>query len=213
MKKIVSVFVGLAMCGITLAEDIAHPVVFKDDVNFDAGAVVRIKGTKLTATATQLNNAGSGILNGATITDSSINGTTTDTSTNNMSGVVNLTGTTTMKNGTLQGTLTMNGTNNLSGVNTITGTTELKNGTLHGTLTMDGTNSISGVTTITGATIVNPTVNGTVTLAGTNNLTGINKVGGFLAWSGVVTNNGAGLTNYLWVGQGIITNVTYVGTP
>lgn len=52
--------VALATVGLVCAEEFRSPVLFKSDVNFDNGSVIKVQGTTLTATAAQLNAAGDG---------------------------------------------------------------------------------------------------------------------------------------------------------
>jgi len=60
MRKLVVMAVGfvaaLGVIGVVYAEQFLSPVVFKSDVEFDSGAVWKINGTKVTATAAQLNS-------------------------------------------------------------------------------------------------------------------------------------------------------------
>ena len=60
MRKLVVMAVGfvatLGIMGVVYAEQFLSPVVFKSDVEFDSGAVWKINGTKVTATAAQLNS-------------------------------------------------------------------------------------------------------------------------------------------------------------
>jgi len=64
MRKLVVMAVGfvatLGIMGVVYAEQFRSPVEFYSDVNFDSSAVWKINGTKVTATAAQLNAAGAG---------------------------------------------------------------------------------------------------------------------------------------------------------
>jgi hypothetical protein len=73
----------------------------------------------------------------------------------------------------------------------------------------------NGITDLIGAvrTATNVTVGGALTVTAAINVgTGI-AIGAQSGWTGVITNNGTGVTNYTWVGKGIVTNVTYLGAP
>jgi len=60
MRKLVVMAVGfvatLGIMGVVYAEQFRSPVEFYSDVNFDSSAVWKINGTKVTATAAQLNS-------------------------------------------------------------------------------------------------------------------------------------------------------------
>lgn len=59
----------LGVIGVVYAEEFRSPVLFKSDVNFDNGAIVKIKGATVTATASNLNTtAGSGTLTPSNVT-------------------------------------------------------------------------------------------------------------------------------------------------
>lgn len=61
--------VALATVGLVCAEEFRSPVLFKSDVNFDNGSVIKVQGTTLTATASQLNTlTGSGTMAPSNIT-------------------------------------------------------------------------------------------------------------------------------------------------
>ncbi len=60
MRKLAVMVVGfvatLSMIGVVCAEEFRSPVLFASDVDFDSSAVWKINGTKVTATAAQLNS-------------------------------------------------------------------------------------------------------------------------------------------------------------
>ena len=59
MKKILMVFGALVLASVfSMAEEFGSEVIFKSDVRFDRGSIIKIDGTKLTATAAELNAAG-----------------------------------------------------------------------------------------------------------------------------------------------------------
>lgn len=62
MKRTLWTMVAVMTCAATvlLAEEFRNPVVFKNDVDFDTGANLKIQGTKVTSTAAQLNAAAGG---------------------------------------------------------------------------------------------------------------------------------------------------------
>ncbi len=56
---VAAIFSALTTAAI-MAEEISHDVNYKGTVNFDEGAIVKIKNVQVTATAAQLNSAGGG---------------------------------------------------------------------------------------------------------------------------------------------------------
>lgn len=75
MKQIrslaLTVFVVLVcLTVLVFGEEFRSPVVFKNDVDFDVGSNLKIQGTKVTATAAQLNAAGGGTT--ATLTPTTV---------------------------------------------------------------------------------------------------------------------------------------------
>ena len=56
MKKILMVFGALVLASVcVMAEEFGSEVIFKSDVRFDRGSIIKIDGTKLTATAAEIN--------------------------------------------------------------------------------------------------------------------------------------------------------------
>lgn len=98
--------------------------------------------------------------------------------------------------------------------------------TIAGTFTTTGTLASSGALTVAGNATFNGTtatvtnnlvVNKNTTLTGTTLHTGAATFNGGLnigaqaGWTGVITNKMSSYTNLVWVGAGIVTNVTLVG--
>jgi hypothetical protein len=102
MRKLAVMAVGfvatLSMIGVVCAEEFRSPVLFKSDVDFDTGAKMKIAGTTVTATASQLNSlTGSGTMTPNNVTMTGVMTTTpianvaaTNGQTLTMSGFINL---------------------------------------------------------------------------------------------------------------------------
>jgi hypothetical protein len=75
MKKLLTALAILGVAGLALGEEFKDNVNFRGEVNYDSGAIWKIKGTTVSASADQINNAASGILTGLTCTGkATING-------------------------------------------------------------------------------------------------------------------------------------------
>lgn len=59
MKKLIGLLASLALVAVCAAENVEHNMNFQGEVNFDNGSRIKLKGTEMTSTASQLNTAGS----------------------------------------------------------------------------------------------------------------------------------------------------------
>ena len=159
---------SLAVVVAAMAEDFSQPVIMRSDIRFDTGSVWYLRGTKVTATAANLNQltAGSdvtvgGTSGGAFYTVSSDGKVTNSVGTNG--------------NVTLAGTLTASSlvTNGVTYLGVVTSASITNTGVLNN----QGNTTLAGTLTITGA----------VTMAGTERVNGAATIGGALTASGAVT--------------------------